>query len=254
MDIDYKLIIDFMLTSGERLATRTGRIADIGITKTDLTEEDLAIERGFKEIITRFGSDHVLYAEEENDIFQNSKNLWVVDPISGTRGFIEGRPNSYSIVICHLVDRKPVFAAVYNPTANEMFTAYIGKGAFLNNKPISISHASNSVILSPSSAWKNVEVINKIKELLKNYSVESKWKSFALQYCEVACGRFDGVITATKDTFPEFAGGFIIKEAGGKFTNIQGETEINPVDGIFIGGNEKFHNELLQLIQKTALE
>lgn len=65
-----------MLVSGKRLAGRVGNIADIGITKKYLTEEDLAIERGFKNIINSFGDNHVLYAEEENDVFKNSDNLW----------------------------------------------------------------------------------------------------------------------------------------------------------------------------------
>ena len=242
--IDYQKITDFMLVSGKRLAGRVGNIADIGITKKYLTEEDLAIERGFKNIINSFGDNHVLYAEEENDVFKNSDNFWVVDPISGTKGFIEGRPNSYSIVISHLINHKAVFAAVYNPTADELFTAYIGKGAFLNNESIRVSHRSSQVILRPSTSWKRPEVIERLNQLLKGYSVISNWNSIAIQYCEVACGRADGIITATKDAFPEFAAALIIREAGGKFTNLRGSSDIDPADRIFIGGNQKIYNEL----------
>ena len=85
MEINYKQLLDFIKSSGERLKKRTGKIADIGITKTDLTEEDIAIERGFKNIISSFGNDHILYAEEENDVFNQFENVWVVDPISGTQ-------------------------------------------------------------------------------------------------------------------------------------------------------------------------
>src|SRR5579863_94873 len=114
MEKEYQKIIDFMLVSGKRLIQRTGNIKDIGITKTDLTEEDLAIERGFKEIISSFEGEHVLYAEEEHDVFKNADSIWVADPISGTANFIQGKPY-YSIVITHLINHKAVFAAVYNP-------------------------------------------------------------------------------------------------------------------------------------------
>jgi fructose-1,6-bisphosphatase/inositol monophosphatase family enzyme len=70
MEIDYKRITDFMLDSGKRILAKAGNIKDIGITKKDLTEEDLAIERGFKEIIQSFGPEHILFAEEENAIFE----------------------------------------------------------------------------------------------------------------------------------------------------------------------------------------
>lgn len=152
MQIDYQKIIDFILTSGKRLATRAGNIADIGITKTDLTEEDLAIERGLKNIISSFGNDHVLYAEEENDLFQKTDNIWVIDPISGTESFIRGLPH-YSIVLTHLVKHKAVFAAVYDPSVDELFTAYLNKGAFLNGQPIKVSQGCDKIILRPSNVW-----------------------------------------------------------------------------------------------------
>ncbi|OGF03870.1 MAG: hypothetical protein A3H14_02540 [Candidatus Doudnabacteria bacterium RIFCSPLOWO2_12_FULL_49_8] len=249
MDIDYHKIIDFRVASGKRLATRAGNIVDIGITKVHLTEEDLAIERGLQNIIASFGTNHILYAEEEHDLFQNSDNLWVVDPISGTSGFIKGAPNSYSIVISHLVNHMTVFAAVYNPTADELFTAFAGKGAFLNNRPIKVSQAHSKVILRPSIAWKRPEVIEKVANLLSGYMVENNWNSIAVEYCAVACGRVDGIATFTKDAFPEFAGGFIIQEAGGKFTNIEGATNINPSDRVFVGGNPEFYDELFTLIK-----
>lgn len=252
MKVDYKKIIDFMLESGKRLAARAGNIADIGITKTDLTEEDLAIERGFKSIIRGFGGRHALYAEEENDLFQTSDNLWVVDPISGTKGFIKGIPNSYSIVISHLVKHKAVFAAVYNPAADELFQAHVGKGAFLNNQPIKVSQGHNTVILRPSLQWKKPEIMEKAKKLLSSCVIENNRDLIALNYCSVACGRSDGIATFTKDAFPEFAGSLIVQEAGGKFTNIKGQSNIDPGDRIFVGANEKFYNELFPLIQQAV--
>ena len=77
----------------------------------------------------------MLYAEEENNIFEHSRNIWIVDPISGTSNFIQGLPY-YSIVIAHLINRKTVFSAIYNPSTNELFTAHLGKGAFLNGERI----------------------------------------------------------------------------------------------------------------------
>jgi len=45
----------------------------------------------------------------------------------------------------------------------------------------------------------------------------------------------------------------IIREAGGKFTNINGQVSIDPTDRIFVGGNESFYNELLKLV-KSGLD
>jgi myo-inositol-1(or 4)-monophosphatase len=256
MEINYQKIIDFMLVSGKRLAARTANIAKFGITEADLAE-DLAIERGLKEIISGFGSEHVLYAEEENQVFQASNNIWVADPISGTSDFTKGLKN-YSLVISHLVNHKAVFAAVYVPAAGELFTAYAGKGAFLNNAPIHVSqNSSSSVVFSfspqwPSSDAETVKIMGAMDNLLKKYQVNNNQYSMAVNYCAVAVGRFDAVVTFTKDSFPEFAGGLIIQEAGGKFTDIAGQANIDPNDRIFVGGNEKAYNELFPLVLEAV--
>ncbi len=246
--MDYGRIIDFMLASGKRLLARSGRIADIGVTKTDLTEEDLAIERGLSDIISTFPGSHVLYGEEEHDLFTRSESIWVIDPISGTSNFIRGLPH-YSIVVSHLLRHRPVFAAVYDPTVDELFTAYAGRGAFLNGGAIEVSKGRSRIIVKPSAWWHDPEAVEKVTEALDCYETEMNSYSMAVNYCSVACGRADGVVTFTKDTFPEFAGALIIREAGGRFTNIEGSSDLDEGDRIFVGANDRFYDELFPLVR-----
>ena len=247
-EVDYRKILDFMRVAGERLLTKTGNVVDIGVTKINLTEEDLAIERGFRDIIQGFKGDHALYAEEEHDSFHNAENVWVVDPISGTKNFIDGSGH-YAIVISHLINGKTVFAAVFDPSANEFFTAKRGKGAFLNGTRIGTSEETSSVIFRPSSKWNDPNAVLKIQSALEGYQVESNAHSMAVDYCWIAAGRFDGMVSLTKDSFPEFAGGFIVQEAGGRFTNLKGESDIQPTDRVFVCGNQKMYDELLPKVR-----
>jgi myo-inositol-1(or 4)-monophosphatase len=248
--INYQKVIDFIVLSGQRLSTRAGKIKDIGITKSDLTEEDLAIERGLKEIVVGFGGNPTVYAEEENDVFNESDDLWVIDPISGTHRFIKGESH-YSIVVSHFINHKPVFAAVYDPSVKELFTAHEGKGSFLNGNPIRISQGVSKVTIRPSTGWKDPISVEKVKSLLIEKRLTSNTYSIAVNYCDVARGKVDGIVVLQKDTFPEFAGGLIIREAGGKLTNLEGSEDIKPTDRIFIGGNLKTYHELLPLVRKA---
>ena len=91
-------IIDFIVSSGKRIAKRAGNIEDIGVKKQYLTEEDLAIERGMKEIIKKHCPTHEFFAEEEHDSFPENEDVWIADPISGTISLIEGLPY-YAIVV-----------------------------------------------------------------------------------------------------------------------------------------------------------
>ncbi len=251
MEEKYKDIIDFIVDSGNRLLLRAGNVKDIGVMKINLTEEDLAIERGLKSLVSRFGRDQKVYAEEENNVFERSANLWVIDPISGTHRFIEGKSH-YAIVLTHLVNHQPQFAVVYDPSVKELFTAYGQQGAYLNGKAIQVSDRTNRVIIRPSLAWKEPEVITKVLEFVKDKEVDKNFYSMAVNYCKVASGRADGVIAFTKDTFPEFAGQLIIKEAGGRFTNIDGGEKIQPRDRIFVGGNIQSYNELYPQVKKIT--
>lgn len=249
--LKYRQVLDFMLESGKRLAERAGNIADIGITKKDLTEEDIRIERGFKEIIREFGDSHTLFAEEEHDEYLDADDVWIVDPISGTHRFIKGETH-YAIVASHLHKGMGQFSAVYDPSVQEMFTAYAGQGAFLNNKPIRVSNSQKKLRLRTSMAWKDPEVTRRAQELLSAYEIEDNSYSMAVNYCAVASGQADGIVAFTKDAFPEFAGGLIVREAGGQFTNIEGELKLKATDRIFIGGNQEMYQRLLPLVRKAV--
>ena len=250
--MNYQRILDFVQSSAKRLRERTGNIADIGISKINLTEEDLAIERGFKSIISEFGPDHRLFSEEENDVFMESENVWVADPISGTKNFIQGLPH-YAISIAHVVRKKTVFAAVCDPSADELYTAYLHKGASMNGAPICPSATEKTVVIRGSSIWKDLHMISKTKDVLSaRYSVATNSDSMALNYCWIAKGQYDGIVSFTKDSFPEFAGGFILQEAGGRFSNAGGEADISSTDRIFIGGNTAMYDQLLPLVQSIV--
>lgn len=251
MQSEYQKIIDYTLESGKRIKEKAGRIADIGVKKQYLTEEDIAIERGFADLINTFDGDHVVFAEEENFDFQEQDNIWVIDPISATASFIAGLPH-YAIVCSHLHKGEVVFAAVYDPSVDEMFTAIKGQGAFLNGKKITFNiESTEPIIFNLSREWRNKPEAKHIWGELYDQNVYRNTNSFAVNYCWVAAGRFAGVLALTKDSFPEFAGKLMIEEAGGTFTNDRQEENIKHIDRIFVGGTPEISNKLMEVLRNT---
>jgi myo-inositol-1(or 4)-monophosphatase len=246
--LDYEKITNYMLEAGKRIKEKAGKIEDIGIKKQWLTEEDIRIERELTSIIKSFGDDHLVFAEEENDEFEAADNVWAIDPISATSAFIGGLPH-YSIVCSHLYKGDVVFSAVYDPSIDELFTAYKGKGAFLNNQKIEISsRAKRRIIFNLSYAWNERPEAKEIWTALYDQNVYRYSNSFAVSYCWVAAGRYDGIIALTKDSFPEFAGKLIIEEAGGIFRNIDDEENIKHSDRVFIGGSKDIYPKIRELV------
>jgi len=65
------------------------------------------------------------------------EHRWLVDPIDGTTNFINGQ--HYTISIALRRGSATVCGALYNPVADEMFTAIRGGGAFLNGERLRVS-------------------------------------------------------------------------------------------------------------------
>ena len=69
------------------------------------------------------------------------EHCWLVDPIDGTTNFINGM--HYTISIALRRGNETVCGALYNPVADEMFTAIRGQGAFLNGERLAVSAQSD---------------------------------------------------------------------------------------------------------------
>src|SRR6188472_3609153 len=68
----------------------------------------------------------------------DTTNTWIVDPLDGTTNFLHGIPQ-FAISIGLQRDGVIVAGLVYNPVADELFTAERGKGAFLNDRRLRVA-------------------------------------------------------------------------------------------------------------------
>lgn len=250
---EFEKLISFVKSSGKRLLQKEGEIKDVGIKKKYLTEEDLIIERGLKDLVMSFGGEHRFYSEEENDEFIYGDSVWIADPISGTKRFIEGTGN-YAISLAHLRKGVTDFSLVYNPTQDSLYHAD-NSGAYLNrDSMLSVDRAlKNRIMFTPSYAWKDIHLRDELRIALDRiYEVHPRRGAFAYNYCAVANGEFDGMVSLTKDSFPEFAGCYIANQSGCKATNINGEENISPSDRIFVCGIEGVYEDLFRITKSVV--
>jgi len=131
----------------------------------------------------------------------------------------------------------------------------------LNNSPVKEKQACKKRIIyapcydtSHTYTWTDEQVKNLEKKLSEKFQVFPPQGSFAYNYCLVAEGEFDGVVSLTKDAFPEFAGCYIANKAGYIATNIKGEKVISHTDRIFVCGDAENHAELLAITRSIICE
>src|SRR5919112_670505 len=113
-------------------------------SKNDLTPVTIADRESEKLIASRiseaFPDDGIVGEEGSAKPCRNGRR-WIVDPIDGTRDFVRGLP-LWSVLIGFEVDGEVVAGVAHYPPRNEQYFAVRGAGAWLNEKPISISKVS----------------------------------------------------------------------------------------------------------------
>lgn len=151
------------------------------------------------------------------------KRVFVVDPIDGTRAFMNGDPH-FCVALAVLEGDQPVASTIYAPVFDEMFGATHGGGAFLNGEKISASQTDfleNSRMIGEPSMFQRPEWKRPWPSLIYP---PVKPNSTAYRMALVADGRWDSVIVLWhKWDWDVAAATLLIREAGGSVTTHTGE-------------------------------
>lgn len=241
----YEDIIALMIKLGDQISEEAGSVIDVGIEKEWLTEKDIMVERSLASYIKEKDVEAEIYAEELHGKIIEAKNLWIIDPISNTFNFIHGLP-CYTVVISHMYMGEVIFAAVYDPSTKELYSAEKGKGMFVNNKRHYVRTTKDVVVLL--SGIQNENSLEKIRQIY-NLGVVRIFGSVALHYAYVACGRATVAYTKNKDTFPEFAGKLLVEEGGGIFTDIHEKPIWFQSRGIVASADETIHKKIIDILK-----
>ena len=103
-----------------------------------VTNVDLETEKAVLELLRREYPDFGIESEESEAVTTGSPYKWVVDPIDGTRNYISGIPH-FGVVVALACNDQIVLGVTYDPVRRELFRAEVGKGAFLNDRPMAVS-------------------------------------------------------------------------------------------------------------------
>jgi fructose-1,6-bisphosphatase/inositol monophosphatase family enzyme len=102
-----------------------------------VTEADHAVEEFLISKVrqTYAAQDHIIIAEESGGDWQNGEFVWAIDPIDGTRVFVDGLP-LWCISIGLLRNGEAYRGMVYLPVINEMYYTNDEGIAFWNDRPL----------------------------------------------------------------------------------------------------------------------
>ena len=99
-----------------------------------VTEADRALDAALRKNLLRDGEGW-LSEESADDLSRlDRERVWVVDPLDGTREFVQGIPE-FCVSIAMVERGRPVAAGICNPATNETFIGAVDCGLTYNGTP-----------------------------------------------------------------------------------------------------------------------
>ena len=191
---------------------------------TPVSQADLEVNALLKSRLDGERPDYGWLSEETKDTPARlgHSRVWIVDPIDGTRAFLEGLEN-WCISAALVEDGRPVLGTVYLPLRDEMYHARSGGGAWKNDTSLATS-PRESVAGSKIIAHRNILQPERWRRPWPEVDA-GMTTSLALRLCLVADGSYDAALAVgSKSDWDLAAGDLIVHEAGGRVSNLAGDT------------------------------
>ena len=223
-------------------------------TKDLVTKYDVAVENFLKQKFESEFKDFNVIAEESDNTNLEFSNSIIVDPIDGTTNFVNKVPHT-CISVGVYKNKKPYIGVVYNPILDELYTAVVGEGAYLNDEKLQVSSENDfqRALLSTGFPYSNAtnqddlnDVIKKMKDILPRCQDIRRLGSAAIDLCFVARGTYEGFYEMNLKAWDVSAGLIILQEAGGKVSSIDGSDYTLFEDKYIVASNGSIHNELIK--------
>jgi len=180
-------------------------------------EVDLDVDRMLRSRLTALLPDAGWLSEETADAPDRlaRRQVWVVDPIDGTRDYIRGRPG-WAVSIALVEDGRVIIGVLDAPARDEAWYAAVGRGACRNGKPLAVGkHAALAGARVPADVLPRTD---------REFVAVAKPNSIALRIAMVAADQADLVATLRWGNEWDIAAAVLIAtEAGAAATDALGQ-------------------------------
>ena len=213
---------------------------------TPVTIADTEAERIIIETITNEFPDHGFLGEESGDTRSASPYVWIIDPIDGTKNYVRHIP-LFGTQIALMKAEELILGVSNIPGMSELLYAEKGHGAFMNDERINVTEVSQIADAMICHGGMDTFGERGILENLCNLAINAaRTRSFGdcYMYHLLASGRVDAVIEAAISIWDIAALTVIVKEAGGRVTDLQGEPIGVNTDSI-LATNGFLHQQIL---------
>lgn len=217
-----------------------------------VSEADLAVNNYLETVLRLARPDYGWLSEEseDTDARLSSSRVFIVDPIDGTRSFVEGSKTwAHSVAVAE--NGIVTAGAIFLPMRNMLYTAAKGHGAFLNGQAVKVSQAgvlqgaevlATKPVVAPEHWPQGVPPFNR-----------SHRPSLAYRLGLVGEGKFDAMLTLRPTwEWDVAAGAVFVEEASGICSDKTGaplrfNNRTPQLNGMIASGH-KLHDQLMKAL------
>jgi myo-inositol-1(or 4)-monophosphatase len=178
-----------------------------------VTEVDRKVSEVLREILLQPGEGWLSEEEADDRSRLSQEVVWIVDPLDGTREFVDGIPE-WCISIGLTVDGAPVAGGILNPATGERFLGWLGSGVTYNGRrvePTRRTTLDGAVILASRQEYKRGEWA---RFEGRQFSIQAKG-SVAYKLAVVAAGLADATWTLSPKHVWDIAAGVALAKSAG---------------------------------------
>ena len=222
-----------------------------------VTEADTAVDAYLRTRLLAERPNYGWLSEETADdpARLGCETIFAVDPIDGTRGFIEG-DDRWGVCLAVIRHGRPVVAALNVPARAEFYSAAAGKGAWMGETPLKVKNrvALAGARLTGPRGWLKTDTMQNLGADLQPHI-----PSLAYRLALVATGRIDAAFASPRaNDWDLAASDLLVHEAGGRLTGLDGAAlrynqEI-PRHGALAAANDELQPILLAAVAKAGQE
>jgi myo-inositol-1(or 4)-monophosphatase len=224
-----------------------------------VTEADIASEQLIVDAIRQEFPNHGIFSEEGlggvRALVADSTPVWLVDPLDGTVNYAHGYP-LWGVSLALSKGGEILLAVTFDPLRDEIFSAQQGTGAWCNGERIQVSGVAEmrQALVATGFAYRRATLVdNNLAEfsaVMPRVQGVRRAGAAVLDLAHLADGRLDGYWEMHLRPWDWAAGWLLVKEAGGKVTDMRGE-QWSLASKDIVASNGLLHAELLSHLEQA---
>jgi len=208
-----------------------------------------------KELLKAF-PDYSIISEEAEEIVRTDSKTWYVDPLDGTTNFSYG---FMEFATCLGLENQGdiLLGTIGLPVLNKVYHTQKGKGAWCDNKKISVSKVKDMpeamvLVCRGHSSRGRQRYYKFARKFMKKTAGHTRhFASAGIELIAVASGQADACVMANINPWDVIGGVLLIREAGGKVTNWQGKNWTLE-DNTMVSSNGLVHEKIIVLTKDAV--